>query len=258
MPEEKPPLEEVLKQAAKGGIKVLCPFDTDCVTAQLHEQIAKLRIVMGKVAMMLETEESSPKMEAERLRGALAGFEAPPMDLSFLNTKKEQIVKVAPEPGAHPDTDKHLGVIMKDFDEDFRALADYDKRSEVNLCVPGVVAMEFDIEGWARHAMTPGDSGVLLDLRPIQFFVRENPFEWDSKKEEFRTLTVQRVNPVIRDDLPPRTLILMGPSEGARLEEVYIERVTWDMDRKGATTEMRIRLVFYKAVTEPAGSKVTL
>jgi len=44
------------------------------------------RRIMECTAHKLETEESSPKIEAERLRGALAGNPLPEVDLSFLET----------------------------------------------------------------------------------------------------------------------------------------------------------------------------
>ncbi len=56
----------------------------------LRKEIKDLRQIMDVVASNLETEESTPSREAERLRGTLAGFQPPKIDLSFLEDHKHE------------------------------------------------------------------------------------------------------------------------------------------------------------------------
>ena len=60
--------------------------DLQLALAASQTEVKQLRLIMDETAGMLETEESTPQHEAERLRGALAGFQTPMPDLSFFHT----------------------------------------------------------------------------------------------------------------------------------------------------------------------------
>jgi len=57
---------------------------------RLRAENERLKYVMAYTAGKLETEESTPAKEADRLRGTLSGFQAPPVDLSFLDDEADQ------------------------------------------------------------------------------------------------------------------------------------------------------------------------
>jgi hypothetical protein len=94
--------------------------------AGLEDKMARFSAVMGKTATMLETQESTPEREAERLRGALDGFKAPPMDLSFLDEDPPWVVMWDGKPRSiHATEEEAQGAVnlyLQDYYRRFQAI----------------------------------------------------------------------------------------------------------------------------------------
>jgi hypothetical protein len=222
------------KDAALKGAKVLCPFDADCATAQLHEKVAKLTGIVGEAKGIIEwlVDDRSDGLPLDK-QMTLKGW---------LKDAEEVIGVYDPSLVSRQKLREHLGVIMRDYGRDFQILANESRRQQqgpfpnrvdILLLVPHRVASRSpDLLEWVKASMEPPASF----LREPKLFLVSGEGRADDGSISY---IVQGVDH--RHGGSEGTLVLASSGSGVTLEEVVLTGAEWSHDRDGAVTSMKLR-----------------